>query len=83
MGMEGYSDLAGRRGNRDIERPENAPVERFQWFERPENSPVESFQRERVGRPLSMGPAGPKNREQEKPRTKRYNQDKGNVPAIK
>ena len=30
-----------------------------------------------------MGPAGPKNREQEKPRAKRYNQDKGNVSAIK
>ena len=24
------TDLSGRRGNRDIERPENAPVERFQ-----------------------------------------------------
>ena len=79
----GNSDISGRRGNRDIERPENAPVERFQWFERLEICPVDRFQRERVGRPLSMGPAGPNNREQEKPRAKRYNQDKGNVSAIK
>ena len=52
-----------------IERPENSPVDcmdatldalrALQWFERPENSPVESFQRERVGRPPSMGPVGP------------------------
>ena len=31
------------KGNRDIERQENSPVDCFQWFERPENSPVESF----------------------------------------
>ena len=30
-----------------------------------------------------MGPAGLKNRVQEKPRAKRYNQDKRNVSAIK
>ena len=47
------------KGNRDIKRPENSPVDCFQWFERPENSPVESFPRERAGKPLSMGPAGP------------------------
>ena len=44
-----------------FERPENSPVDCFQWFERPENSPVESMdasldalralQRERAGRP--------------------------------
>jgi hypothetical protein len=59
--------MCTRRGNRDIERPENSPVdcfqwlehsenspvEGFQWFERPENSPVESFQRERAGRRLA------------------------------
>ena len=52
-----------------FERPENSPVESFQWFERPEICPVDSMdasldtlrvlQRERVGRPPSNGPAGP------------------------
>ena len=42
-----------------FERPENSPVESFQWFERPEICPVDRFQRERVGRPPSNGPAGP------------------------
>jgi hypothetical protein len=42
-----------------FERPENSPVESFQWYERPENSPVDCFQRGRVGRPPSNGPAGP------------------------
>ena len=59
------------KGNRDIERPEN--------------SPVDCFQRDGAGRPLGIGnrEQGTGNREQEKPRTKRYNQDKGNVSAIK
>ena len=57
MGNSG--ERGGRDRDRDIERPENSPVDCFQWFERPENCPVDSFQRERVGRPLSMGPAGP------------------------
>jgi hypothetical protein len=30
-----------------------------------------------------MGPVGPNNREQEKPRTRHYNKGKGNVPAMK
>ena len=42
-----------------FERPENSPVDCFQWFERPENSPVDCFQQERVARPLSNGSAGP------------------------
>ena len=42
-----------------FERPEICPVESFQWFERPEICPVDRFQRERVGRPPSNGPVGP------------------------
>ena len=54
-----------------IERPENSPVKRFQWFERPENSTVCCFQwferpenstvccfqRERAGRPVEKWPS--------------------------
>ena len=29
---------------RGIERPENSPVDCFQWFERPEKCPVDIFQ---------------------------------------
>ena len=43
-----------------FERPENSPVESFQWFERPEICPVDRFQRERVGRPPSNGSADPR-----------------------
>ena len=38
------------------ERPENSTVCCFQWFERPEKCPVDIFQRERAGRPPSLGP---------------------------
>ena len=44
-----------RRGNRDIERPENSPVESMDAS----LDALRALQRERVGRPLSMGPAGP------------------------
>ena len=48
------------RGLAGFERPENSPVDCFQWYERPENSPVDCFQRGRVGRPPLDGSADPR-----------------------
>ena len=72
----GSTRVAGDRAlhRSGIERPENSPVESFQWFERLENSTVRCFQRferlenstvccfqrERAGRPTSNGSVDPR-----------------------